>query len=146
MQLKNKTLFIDYEGTISEKPKVTNAQNGATIEELLFGDVFKDCKPISKIQKLLSQLDPKNIYILGVIDTNKEIEQKYQWIAKFYPFLLKENIIFISNNHKKVDVINAYQKKLKIEKANIVFVDDKESHLRYARQCGYTCLNVNEID
>lgn len=145
MDLNNKILFIDYEGTISENPKGNNWDGTATLEDLLFKDVFADCRPIGKVQKLLSQLNPKNIYLLGVVDTNKEIEQKYQWVKKFYPFILKKNIIFIANNHKKVDVINEYQKVLGIAKENIVFIDDKELHLQYAKENGYVCYNVNEI-
>ena len=145
MVLENKILFIDYEGTISENPKGNNLDGSACLNDLSFKNVFNECKPINKIQNLLRKLEPKNIYILGVIDTNKEIEQKYDWLKKFYPFLLKENIIFISSNNKKVDVLNEYQKMLQIEKQNIVFIDDKESHLKYARENGYLCYNVNEI-
>mgnify|MGYP002561613695 FL=1 len=102
-KLKNKYLFIDIDGTLAEyryddklyadkDPKI-GSQN---LNELLFGDLFYQARPLKIMQKLIEQLDPNKIYILGTILTNNEMFQKYKWIEKYYPTIKKENIIFKS--------------------------------------------------
>ena len=97
------------------------------------------------MQVFLEQFEPQNLYVVGVIDTNREIEAKYRWLDKYYPFILKENVILITGEHKKVDVINEFVKVKNFKKENIIFVDDKESHLKFAREQQYKCFNVREI-
>ena len=77
------------------------------------------------MQKLIEQLDPNKIYILGTILTNNEMFQKYKWIEKYYPTIKKENIIFISNTMLKPKVILEYQKHCNIPLENICFIDDR---------------------
>lgn len=145
MDLKDKILFVDYEGTLSENPVGSNLDKTVNFNDLLFKDVFANCQPIKKMQVFLEQFESHNIYIIGVIDTNREIEAKYRWLEKCYPFILKENIVFVSSEHKKVDVINEFVKTKNLKKENIVFIDDKESHLKIVREQQYTCFNVNKI-
>ena len=145
MELNGKVLFVDYEGTLSENPVGSNLDGTVNFNDLLFHDVFKDCQPIRKMQNLLQKCAPSKIYVLGVIDTNYEIENKYRWLKRYYPFILKENIIFVASEHKKVDVINAVVKNQNLKKENIIFIDDKELHLKFAREQQYHCFHVNEI-
>ena len=145
MVFKDKVLFVDYEGVLSEKPVGSNFDKTVNLNDLLFDDVFRNCKPIKKMQEFLRECVPNNIFVIGVIDTNYEIESKHYWLNQYYHFIIKENIIFISSEHKKVDVINAFVKNKKLKKESIIFIDDKESHLKHAREQQYICLNVNEI-
>ena len=131
-KLKNKYLFIDIDGTLAEyryddklyadkDPKI-GSQN---LNELLFGDLFYQARQLKIMQKLIEQLDPNKIYILGTILTNNEMFQKYKWIEKYYPTIKKENIIFISNTMLKPKVILEYQKHYSIPLENICFIDDR---------------------
>ncbi len=145
MNLKNKIIFIDYEGTLSENPSGKGELGEVTLKELLFDNNFLECKPIKKTQKLLTPLDPKKIYVVGVIDTNFEINQKYKWLKTHYPFILKKNIVFISCNNKKVEVLNNFLLNNNWKKEDVVFIDDKESHLKFARDEGYDCYNIKDL-
>ncbi len=140
MDLTKKTIFVDYEGTLSECP-----DKAPTLRELLFEKPFSKLKPNAKMQKLLEKVNPKKIYVVGVVDTNNEIQQKYFWLEKHFPHIEDQNIIFVSSSTKKVDVIKEYQAKLGLKSEDIVFVDDKEKHLAPARAAGFECYNVNEI-
>ena len=140
INLTNKTIFIDFEGTLSESPK-----EEPTLGELLFGQPFTNLKPNAKVIKLLEKVNPKKIYVLGIIDTNNEIQQKYFWLEQHYPKIEDQNVIFVANNHQKVDVISEYQKKLNLKTSDIVFIDDKEKHLAPARLKGFECVDVNNL-
>ena len=140
MDLTKKTIFLDYEGVLCETPA-----ESPTLNELLFEKPFSKLKPITKIQKLLEKVNPKRIYVLGVVDTNNEIQQKYFWLEKHFPHIEDQNVVFVSSGVKKVDVIKAYQTKLGLKANEIVFIDDKEKHLAPARDAGFECYNVEEI-
>lgn len=140
-----KCFFVDYEGTLSESPKGTGEDGKVLISDLLFGDVFSDLKPIEKVKNYLLKQNTENIFVLGVVDVGQEIKQKEVWLKRHYAFIKESNYIFISGEHTKVQIINEYVKNKKINKQDVIFIDDKQKHLDLAIQEGYNCLNVDEI-
>ena len=144
--MEKKYIFVDYEGTLSESPKGTGENQSVLLSDLLFLDVFSQLKPVEKVKKYLQKQDPDNIFVLGVVDTNNEIKQKELWLKKHYDFIKEKNYIFISSEHKKVDIINEYVENKKINKKDVVFIDDKQKHLEPAIKEGYLCLNVSDIN
>ena len=140
-----KYLFIDYEGTLSQSP-VGSGENGKVIlQDLLFGDVYSSCKPVKKVKDFLKDKSDCEIYVIGVIDTYNEIQHKIQWLKKYYPLIKIKNCIFISGDHKKVDVLNEFVKKNNLNIDQITFIDDREKHLLPAIEQGYKCINVNQL-
>ena len=134
-----KYIFVDYEGTLSAAPE------RPTMANILFGDVFTNLKPNEPVHKFLSEQGAEQIFVLGIVDTAHEIEQKKQWLQKNCPFIPSKNYIFISGEHRKVDIIAAYAKKYGWAKSDILFIDDKEKHLNPVREAGYTCIKTCDI-
>lgn len=61
--------ILDYEGTLSlPSTKIL------TLYELLYGFDFRDLLPNKKIYDFIKSLDNKEFYVVGVIETNTEIE------------------------------------------------------------------------
>ncbi len=138
----NKYVFVDYEGTLSEAPKAS-----VTIAKLLFNDVFTKLKPNPKIKEFLLKQDTRNIYVLGIIDTNREIEQKEQRLKKHYRFIRQSNYIFVSSEHEKVEIISEFIKYKKIKPEDVIFIDDKQNHLDLVMTLGCQCvLAANILD
>lgn len=143
--MKSKYVFVDYEGTLSEKAKGHGRKGGANLNDQLFSNVYKNLPKIDKVYNYLVEFDPKNIYVVGTIETNKEIEQKYRWIKRNYPFIIKKNIVFISEKIEKASVIDEYVLEGVISKKEVLFIDDKDSHLDIAKEHGYKTLKVDDI-
>ena len=143
--MSNKYIFVDYEGTLSESPSGSGENGKVLISDLLFKDVFSELKPIQKVKDFLLKQNTKNIFVLGIIDTAKEIKQKERWLKKHYSFIDSNNYIFVSSEHKKVEIINEYDKNNKLNKKEVVFIDDKLSHLQPAMLQGYACIDVQDI-
>ncbi len=151
-RLNDKYVFFDVDGTLSEyrfndklyaglKPEL----GCQTLNELLFGDLFLNARPLKTMQKIISKLDKDKIFILGTIVTNNEINQKYVWLKENYPNIKKENIIFISSTMLKPDVIIQYSKTYKIALEDIVFVDDRLDVLRKAEEMGITAYHPSSF-
>ena len=139
-------IFVDYEGTLSELPKGSGEKQEIIITDLLFGDVFTGLKPNEDVKQFLLKQNTKNIYVLGVIDTNLEIKIKEKWLKKHYHFIRKNHYLFISGEHKKVEILDEFVKKFKIKRSDILFIDDKQKHLNFALEKGYHCINANCIE
>lgn len=148
--LKNKYVFFDLDGTLSEyrfnnHVSGRNEWGGQTWEELFFGDVFVNNRPLKTMIEFIRKLDCNKVYVLGAITTNHEINEKYEWLQKYYPFIKKENIIFVADSSLKLVALNQYAKKLNIEKKEIVFVDDKHSTIRETEEEGFTSYHITSF-
>lgn len=138
--MKTKYIFVDYEGTLAEVPS-----ENLDLNDLLFGDVFSDLKPNKRIKNFLLNQNDAQIFVLGVVDTNREIELKIQWLKRYYPFIPESNYIFISSEHRKVDVLDSYLNHNHWQKGEVILIDDKEKHLLPARKAGFTCIKSCDI-
>lgn len=141
----NKYIFVDYEGTLSETPRGSGKNGEVLLSDLLFGDVFTQLKPNEQVRMYLLHQNTENIYVLGVVDTNREIEQKEQWLKLHYPWIKPENYIFISGEHKKVEVIDEYVKNKRLDKKEVILIDDKQNHLDAVIRAGYRGINALDL-
>ena len=134
-------IFIfDYEGTLSEFPS-----KRLSIDDLLYNFDFRDLKINNKIYDFYKRVKQKTIYVVGIIECNREIEQKKQWLNINYPDIKEENYIFVSSDYKKSDVIKEIIDFNNYSKDKILFIDDKSSHIDDVSQLGIKCLLVDEI-
>lgn len=141
MDLKDYEIYIfDYEGTLSESPN-----HKLTLEELLYGFDFRNLVPNKQIQNFINSIRNKKIYVLGIIETNKEIEQKVEWLKIYYPIINKENYIFISSDYKKSEAILEIIKKNNYKKNEVLFIDDKISHINDVNKLGIKSILTDNI-
>lgn len=97
---------------------------------------------------LISKLDSNKVYILGAIVTNNEINQKYEWLSKYYPMIKKENIIFVACDSKtplKLVALEEYIKKLGINKDDVVFIDDTHATIRTVEEAGIKAYHITSF-
>lgn len=142
-KLKEKYAFFDIDGTLSEYRYNDKLYGGEcpefgcqSLEDLLFNDLYYRARPLKTMQKIIEKLDSDKIFILGAVTTNTEIEQKYKWLAKYYPNIKKENIFFICSTLLKPEVIIEYCKHYNIDIKQTAFVDDRIDVLRKAETLG----------
>lgn len=151
-KLKDNFVFFDIDGTLSEYRYNNKIYSGLCpelgcqkLEDLLFSDLFYKARPLKTMQQIISLLNPQNIFILGTIVTNNEINQKYRWLAENYPSIKKDNIIFVSSTMLKPDVIIEYSKKYNIDLKKMILVDDRLDVLRKAESLGITSFHPSSF-
>lgn len=151
-KLKNKYVFFDVDGTLSEYRYDDKLYGGKcpelgcqTLTDFLFSDLFYKARPLKTMQKIIDALDCNKVFILGTIVTNNEIEQKYAWLKENYPNIKRENIYFISSTMMKPDVIVEYCKHFNIDIKDTIFVDDRLDVLRKAEEMGITSYHPSSF-
>lgn len=129
-KLKDKYIFFDVDGTLSEYRYKDMLYGGRcsefdcqSLEDLLFGNLFYTARPLKTMQNIINNLDSDKIFVLGTVTTNNEIEQKYRWLQENYPS--KKNIYFICFTMLKPEVIIECSKHFKIPLSKMVLVDDR---------------------
>lgn len=139
--IKDFEIYIfDYEGTLSDSPS-----KRLSLNDLLYKLDFMKLKVNEKIYNLYEQIKDRPVYVVGIIECNREIEQKKQWLNINYPDIKEENYIFVSSDYKKSDVIKEIIDFHNYSKDKILFIDDKSSHIDDVSQLGIKCLLVDEI-
>lgn len=151
-KLKNKYVFFDVDGTLSEYRYNNKLYGGQcseygcqSLNELLFSDLFYNARPLKTMQKIIEQLENDKVFVLGACVTNNEINQKYRWLKDNYPNIKVENIIFINSTMQKPEVMLEYRKRLNIDIKDMVFVDDRLDVLRKAEELGITAYHISSF-
>ena len=142
-KLRNKYVFFDVDGTLSEYRYNDKLYGGGcselgcqSLEDLLFNDLYYQARPLKTMQKVIEKLDSDMIFILGAVTTNKEIDRKYKWLEEFFPNIKRKNMFFICSTMLKPEVIIEYCKHYNININDVVFVDDRIDVLRKAETLG----------
>ena len=145
-KLKDKYIFFDLDGTLSECRFNNLVCTGLTAKEFLFGTAYIDNRPLKTMVELLKKLDSDKVYVLGGISAGHEMNEKYNWLKKYYPFIKTENIIFIATSEiSKLIVLEEYTKKLNIKKEDVIFVDDKHSIIEEIENAGFTAYHITSF-
>lgn len=132
--------IFDYEGTLSEPP-----DHKLTLQELLYDFDFRKLFPNNAIHDFFNLINKKKVYVVGIIETDREIEQKKEWLKYYYPSINVENCIFISGEHKKSEAILEIINKNNYEKDKILFIDDKISHIKDVNELGINSILTKDI-
>lgn len=101
--------------------------------------------PLKTMKSIISKLNPDKIFILVTVVCNNEINQKLVWFEKNYPWVKKENMIFISSTMLKPEVIIEYSKKYGFKLEDAGFIDDRLDVLRKAEEIGITVYHPSSF-
>ena len=151
-KLKDKYIFFDIDGTLSEYRYNDRLYGGGcpelgcqSLEDLLFNDLYYRARPLKTMQRVIENLDSNKILILGAVTTNTEIDQKYKWLSEHYPNVKRENVFFICSTLLKPEVIIEYCKHYNLDISDVVFVDDRIDVLRKAEEMGITAYHPSSF-
>ena len=151
-KLKGKYVFFDVDGTLSEYRYRDKLYGGRcldlgcqSLDELLFGNLFYQARPLKTMQRIVENLDSKRVFILGTKTTNNEIEQKYLWLKENYPNIKRDSIFFVSKTMLKPEVIIEWCTHHNIDIREVAFVDDRLDVLRKAEELGITAYHPSSF-
>lgn len=97
---------------------------------------YSTIRPIKTVINMMKNLINKNynIKVLSICKNNAIVEEKYEWINKYVPFLKRENLVFLSK--EKYEGYESNELKSNYLKDNInkehitVLIDDDASIIK----------------
>ncbi len=152
-KMQGKKIFMDFDGTLCEyryNDHVGGDEDlweitGQTREELLFGDAYFKSRPLQTVKNFLSNFKGDDIYILGWVLTNNEIDQKMEWLKINYPQIKKKNVFFVAYPLMKHEVMDVFCKKNNISHSDVVLIDDSLKNIRAAEKEGFAAYHVTSL-
>ncbi len=146
--LKTKYVFFDFDGTLCEFRYCGKAgyySDDKIKYDDIFGDIYKNVRPLKSMNEYIKNLDPNRVFILGAICTGNEVFVKLKWLSKHFPTIKPENVTFISDASQKDECLEMYTKKLNCKPSDIVFVDDKHNSVYQAEDRGFNAFHISSF-
>lgn len=111
--LKDNILVFDIDGTLCKYNFQDFERKGfdahSWIRLNMIKDMYDCSKPIKLFDDIIESHNQNNMYILGVACSSFEQRNKVNFIHKNFPKFRYENIIFVSDNCFKYDVLEELQ-------------------------------------
>ena len=87
-------------------------------------NLYTEDKVSKKMQNFLDKKDKSRIYVISKVNGDNEINQKEEYVNKYYG-IYKENVYCVRSDLEKADKINAIKEKYKdLDSKKIVMIDD----------------------
>lgn len=148
-ELEDKLVFFDFDGTLSEYRFGGQVGPIEFTQEVmynqLFNKIYDNIRPLKTMQEYVENLDTNKVYILGAIAINTEINEKYEWLSKYYPSIKKENMIFVNSSSAKLQILEAYREKMNLKEEDIVLVDDYIPTIQKAEELGFIAYHPSSF-
>lgn len=96
---RNFRVFFDMDGVLACFPEVHDS-----LDEMYKEGFFANLKPTKFLKEVnkLAAIMPENIFILSACIANDYCEkEKIEWLKKYLPAAVKENVLFLKTNNSK---------------------------------------------
>jgi len=145
---RDKVVFWDVDGTLSpyryndhvhDPEGSNNAMSLAEIEEGIF--LYK--APSKHMQHVVESCGARAQVILGHCHAKKEILDKQQWVATYFPQM--KDVLLVADEISKADMIIKYCTEHDVPIEDAVFVDDTHRLLWEAEDKGIRAFHVSSF-
>lgn len=140
----NKHIFIDMDGVIAALSTLPII-NGEI--DFVNGEVHKYLEPVEVIiskLKNICQSGKAELYILSAIPNSFSYNEKNLWLDKHFD-IPKEKRFFVNQGKHKAEMLENLSTKLKLNKQDILMLDDIHATLYDIQARGMNCMHVSEF-
>ncbi len=140
--------FFDLDGTLGEMRFADN--KCLEYPEDPNRNYYETIRPIYTMQNIVKRLDPERVFVLSHVSGEKEAGQKRVWLAKYYPTILPENILFSSGQSagaQKAKIICDWCAGHKLPASCAVLVEDDINNIEQVEnsKTGISCLHISSL-
>lgn len=140
----NKYLFLDMDGTICSYQKPPRDIDGNV--DFVNSKMFENAKPVKHIIEWTKGWDNKDKFILGACPNSISMKEKVLWLEKNMYDIEPGNMYFVGNKDYKHVFLKHLIQKLKLDKKDVLVVDDNYSIIDNMLKIGVNCIHPSNID
>lgn len=141
MQLKDKVIFLDMDGTIVEYRSFDKVN--CSLQECFLPGMYVNCRPLLSVINKIKNSGYRDLYILSKVQCSINIDEKREWLHKYVPFVADEKMLFICDD--KPLALDTYVHHFGLEKEDVVFIDDTVEYLEKAEDMGYVSYHISSL-
>lgn len=140
----NKYLFLDMDGTICSYQKPPRDIDGNV--DFVNSRMFENALPVKHIIEWTENWYDKDKFILGACPNSISMEEKMLWIKRNMHDIRPGNVYFVGNKDYKHVFLKHLIQKLKLDKKDVLVVDDNYSTIENMLKIGVNCIHPSNID
>lgn len=140
----NKYLFLDMDGTICSYQKPPRDIDGNV--DFVNSKMFENARPVKHIIEWTKGWDDKDKFILGACPNSISMEEKMLWLEKNMHDIKQGNVYFVGNKDYKHVFLKHLIQKLKLDKKDVLVVDDNYGIIENMLKIGVNCIHPSNID
>lgn len=140
----NKYLFLDMDGTICSYQKPPRDIDGNV--DFVNSRMFENARPVKHIIEWSKNWDDEYKFILGACPNSISMEEKMSWLQMNMDDISLNNIYFVGNKDYKHVFLKHLIQKLKLDKKDVLVVDDSYSIIDNMLKIGVNCIHPSNID
>lgn len=140
----NKYLFLDMDGTICSYQKPPRDIDGNV--DFVNSRMFENARPVKHIIEWAKGWDDKDKFILGACPNSISMKEKILWLEKNMYYIELDNMYFVGNKDYKHVFLKHLIQKLKLDKKDVLVVDDNYSIIDNMLKIGVNCIHPSNID
>lgn len=138
----NKHIFIDMDGVIAAQSTLPIINNEI---DFVNGEIHKWQKPVMAIINILEQLpDNYELYILSATPNSFSTAEKNEWLDKHFN-IQKYRRYFVNQGRHKAEMLDGVRRKLKLDKSDVLLIDDFHDILYKVREKGMNSMHPSEF-
>jgi len=139
----NKHIFVDMDGVIAALSTLPII-NGEI--DFVNGEVHKHLRPVTPIIDKLWDLRRvgHELYILSAIPNSFSLNEKNDWLDKYFN-IPTDRRFFVNQGRHKSEMLGNLSLHLKIDKKDMVMIDDIHDTLYAVKKRGINCMHVSEF-
>jgi len=139
----NKYIFSDMDGIIAALSTLPIV-NGEI--DFVNGEVHKHLLPVTPVIEKLKALEVAGhtVYILSAIPNSFSLNEKNVWLDKYYN-LPYDHRFFVNQGRHKAEMLGNLATLLKIDRKDMVMIDDIHDTLYSVKAKGINCMHLSEF-
>lgn len=139
----NKHIFIDMDGVIAALSTLPVIDGEI---DFVNGEVHRYLSPVTPIINKLYGLVFRGytLYILSATPTSISMEEKNEWLDKHFD-VAKERRYFVNRGIYKAEMLRGLVKKLKLDKKDVLMIDDLHDTLYKVKDAGMNSMHPTEF-
>lgn len=140
----NKYLFLDMDGTICSYQKPPRDMDGNV--DFVNSQMFKNATPVKHVIEWAEKWGYEKTFILGACPNSIAMGEKMFWIQKNIDKIYMNNVYFVGNKDYKHVFLKHLIQKLKLNKRDVLVVDDNYDIIDKMLKLGVNCIHPSNID
>ena len=140
----NKYLFLDMDGTVCSYQKPPRDMDGNV--DFVNSRMFENAAPVRHVIEWSKKWGYERTFILGACPNSIAMEEKTSWIQKNMGRIRMGNVYFVGNKDYKHVFLKHLIQKLKLNKRDVLVVDDNYDIIDRMLKTGVNCIHPSNIE